>query len=423
MKDVFVTDRDGIDAPELERCVDAVLDQYPDLKKVLIVPPDYTRCYSFAGEITCIMYRRLKKAGAEVKVIPALGTHMPMSDEEISRFFGDAVPKEDILIHNWRTDTVKLGVVPAEVVSGLSEGLFGEEVEVEVNHLLADGGFDRIFSVGQVIPHEVVGMANYSKNLFVGLGGRSMINKSHFISAVCGIEQTMGVRDAAVRRLFDYAQQHFIDGKIPVTFILTVVAGTDDVVLEGFYAGETRKAFEQACALSSEVNIVHLSRRAKKMVVYLDPGELKTTWLGNKAIYRTRKEMADGGELIILAPGVKAFGESDEVDEIIRRFGYRGRDYILNLYNKGAFEGNLSCASHLIHGSTDGRFSITYATRPENLSKEDIESVGFNWDDYTEMSKRYDPAVLKDGWNFTDDGEEFYYVGRPALGLWECDDA
>ncbi len=423
MNEVYVVDREGIDRTELEKAVDDVLSQYPDLKKVLIVPPDYTRCYSYAGEITRILYRKLTAAGAVVNVIPALGTHMPMNDEELSRFFGNEVPKEDILIHHWQTDTVKLGVIPADEVKKITDGLFDEEVDVEVNHLLLDGGYDRIFSVGQVVPHEVVGMANYSKNLFVGLGGRSMINKSHFISAVCGIEQTMGEVDCPARQLFDYAQQHYIDGKIPVTYMLTVVAQTDkNVSLLGFFAGESRKAFEEACRLSRKENIIHLDRRAKKMVVYLDPDELKTTWVGNKAIYRTRKELADGGELIILAPGVKGFGENDEVDAAIRKYGYRGRDYVLDLYRKGAFENMLMCAAHLIHGSSDGRFSITYATRPENLSKEDVESVGFKWADYEETAKHYDPAILDDGWHIGDDGEEFYYVGKPALGLWECDD-
>lgn len=423
MKEIYMTNREGISREELEKLVDQVLVQYSDLKKVLIVPPDYTRCYSYAGEITQIMYRKLDAAGVTVHVIPALGTHMPMDDVEIQKFFGDVVPKENILVHHWQTDTVKLGTIPGEVVSKISEGLYDEEIEIEVNHLLVDGGYDRIFSVGQVVPHEVVGMANYSKNLFVGLGGRSMINKSHFVSAICGMEQALGVMDSPARMLYDYAQQHCIDGKLPVSFILTVTSETKDgVILQGLFADDSRKPFELACELSQELNIVHMERRAKKMVTYLDPEELKTTWVGNKGIYRTRMAVADGGELLILAPGVKAFGENEEMDSMTRKYGYKGRDYVLELYRKGAFEGRTMSAAHLIQGSSDGRFTITYATIPENLSKEEVESVGFQWADYNEVSKRYDPAVLKDGWNMTEDGEEFYYVGTPALGLWKCDD-
>lgn len=423
MKEIYRTNREGISREELEQAVEELLAQYTELGKVLIVPPDYTRCYSYAGEITQIMYRYLTARGAVVHVIPALGTHMPMDDVEIKKFFGDVVPKENILIHRWQSDTVKLGAVPPEVVGGISEGLYEEEIEVEVNHLLVDGGYDRIFSVGQVVPHEVVGMANYSKNLFVGLGGRSMINKSHMLSAICGMEQALGVMDSPARKLYDYAQQHFIDGKLPVTFLQTVTSETEKgVILQGLYMGDSRRPFEMACELSQELNIVHVERRAKKMVAYLDPEELKTTWVGNKGVYRTRMAVADGGELLILAPGVKAFGENEEMDAMTRRYGYKGRDYVLDLYKDGAFEGKTMSAAHLIQGSTDGRFTVTYATRPENLSKEEIEQVGYQWADYEEVTKRYNPAVLKDGWNTTEDGEEFYYVGTPALGLWKCDD-
>ena len=362
--------------------------------------------------------------GAEVKVMPALGTHMPVSPEEKQKFFGDVVPDEDILVHHWQTDTTVLGKVPEEVVADISKGLYVTDIEVEVNHLLVDGGFDLILSVGQVVPHEVVGMANYSKNLFVGLGGRAMINKSHMLSAICGMEQALGVRDCPARMLYDYAQQHFIDGKFPVVFLQTVTTREgEEVSLKGLYIGDSRVPFEKACELSQELNIVHVERRAKKVVTYLDPEELKTTWVGNKGIYRTRMIVADGGELVILAPGVRAFGENEEMDAMTRKFGYKGRDYVLDLFNQGAFgTDKIMSAAHLIQGSTDGRFTVTYCTKPDLMSREEIESVGYQWADYNEISKRYDPHTLKEGWNTLPDGEEIYFVGTPALGLWKCDD-
>ena len=421
MKEMSLTNLEGISRDVLEKFVSDVLAQYPDMKKVLVVPPDYTRCYSFAGEITQIIYKALDSAGVTVHVIPALGTHMPMDDREIEKFFGGVVPKENILIHRWQTDTVKIGAIPAEVVGEISGGLYVDEIEVEVNHLLVDGGYDRIISVGQVVPHEVVGMANYSKNLFVGLGGRSMINKSHFVSAVCGLEKCLGVMDSPARKLYDYAQQHCLDGKFPVSFILTVTKQIDeDVILQGLFAGESRKPFEEACALSQEQNIIYLEHRAKKVVAYLDPDELKTTWVGNKGVYRCRMAVADGGDLILLAPGIKAFGENEEMDMMTRKYGYKGTNYVLDLYNKGAFEGRTMSAAHLIQGSSDGRFTITYCTRPEYISKEEINQVGYEWADYEETAKRYDPKKLKDGWNTLPDGEEIYYVSTPALGLWKC---
>ena len=422
MKELYLTEEEkGISGEQLEKMLDDLLVQYPDAKKVLIIPPDYTRCYSYAGEITQLLYKKLSPS-AQIDVMPALGTHMAMNEDEMQKFFGDVVPRDRIIVHHWQTDTVCLGYVPAEVCSEISNGLFPEQIDVEVNHLLVDGGYDLILSVGQVVPHEVVGMANYSKNIFVGTGGREMINKSHMLSAICGMEKALGVIDSPARKVYDYAQQHFIDGKLPLVYLQTVTTRENDTLkLHGLYIGESRKPFEKAAELAQKLNIIHVDHRAKKVVTYLDPEELKTTWVGNKGIYRTRMTVADGGELIVLAPGVIAFGENEEMDKMTRKYGYTGTEHILELYRQGVFEGRLMSAAHLMQGSTEGRFTVTYATRPENLSKEEIESVGYRWADYNEITKRYNPETLKEGWNVLPDGEEVYFVGTPALGLWKVD--
>ena len=423
MKELYLTEeKNGISDAQLDEMLRSLLSQWPDIHKVLIIPPDYTRCYSYAGIITQKIYQMIGDK-AHVDVMPALGTHMPMSEEEMQKFFGDVIPEDRIIVHHWQTDTIRLGYVPAEVCSEISGGLFPEKIDVEVNHLLFDGGYDLILSVGQVVPHEVVGMANYSKNIFVGTGGREMINKSHMLSAICGMEKALGVMNSPARKLYDYAQQHFIDGKIPLVYLQTVTTSENDAVkLHGLYIGQSRKPFEHACELAQKLNIVHVERRAAKVVAYLEPTELKTTWVGNKGVYRTRMMIADGGELILLAPGIRAFGENEEMDAMTRKYGYTGTKHILDLYRQGAFEGKLMSAAHLIQGSTDGRFTITYATRPDLMSREEIEGVGYQWADYNEISKRYDPKKLKDGWNVLPDGEEIYYVSTPALGLWKVDD-
>ena len=422
MKELYLTEEEkGISGEQLEKMLDDLLVQYPDAKKVLIIPPDYTRCYSYAGEITQLLYKKLSPS-AQIDVMPALGTHMAMNEDEMQKFFGDVVPRDRIIVHHWQTDTVCLGYVPAEVCSEISNGLFPEQIDVEVNHLLVDGGYDLILSVGQVVPHEVVGMANYSKNIFVGTGGREMINKSHMLSAICGMEKALGVIDSPARKVYDYAQQHFIDGKLPLVYLQTVTTRENDTLkLHGLYIGESRKPFEKAAELAQKLNIVHVDHRAKKVVTYLDPEELKTTWVGNKGIYRTRMTVADGGELIVLAPGVIAFGENEEMDKMTRKYGYTGTEHILELYRQGVFEGRLMSAAHLMQGSTEERFTVTYATKPGNLSKEEIESVGYQWADYNEITKRYNPETLKEGWNVLPDGEEVYFVGTPALGLWKVD--
>ncbi len=409
----------GLSYDELKKALaESVSGKEP--KKVLILPPDFTRMYSGAGIITAIYYEMLSK-NCEVDVMPALGTHVPMTKEECETFFCGVVPYEKLIVHNWREDVVKIGEVPAEFVNEVSEGLVSDKIDVEVNRRIVSGEYDFIISVGQVVPHEVVGMANYSKNIFVGCGGSSMINSSHMLGAFYGLERIMGRDFSPVRRVFDYAEEQFL-GDVPLMYVLTCTTNTGDKTnIHGLYIGRSRKNFEMAVEQSQKINLIHMDKPIKKAVVYLDPREFKSTWLGNKAVYRTRMAIADGGELIVLAPGVSHFGEDSENDRLIRKYGYVGRENVLALVKDEAntdIKANLSVAAHLIHGSSDGRFSITYCT--EKLTKAEIEEVAFNYMPYSEISKKYDPNTLKDGWN-TIDGEEIYYISNPALGLWSCD--
>lgn len=385
------------------------------LKKVLLLPPDYTRMYSGAGKITG-MYYELLKDRCEVDIMPALGTHEPMTKEECTAFFGDGVPFEKILVHNWKTDVVKIGEVPAEFVNEVSEGLVNTKIDVEVNKRLLDKSYDLIISIGQVVPHEVVGMANYSKNIFVGCGGSSMINSSHMLGAFYGLERIMGKDFSPVRKIFDYAEENFLKN-IPLMYVLTVTTNEkDETLLHDIYIGRKRELFEMAVKKSQEINLIYTDKPLKKVVVYLDPREFKSTWLGNKAVYRTRLAIETGGDLLVLAPGVKKFGEDSENDRLIRKFGYVGREKVLELVKtEDELKNNLSVAAHLIHGSSDGRFNITYCT--QLVSKEEIEGVNFKYIPYEKIVKKYNPEKLKDGFN-TVDGEEIYYISNPALGLW-----
>ena len=385
------------------------------LKKVLILPPDYTRMYSGAGKITAMYYDILSKY-AEVDIMPTLGTHEPMTKGEWEAFFGEGVPFERMIVHNWRRDVVKIGEVPASFVSEVSDGIVNESIDVEVNARLLDPSYDLIISIGQVVPHEVVGMANYSKNIFVGCGGSSMINSSHMLGAFYGMERIMGKDFSPVRRVFDYAEENFINNH-PILYVLTVTTNKgDETYIHDLFIGRKRELFEMAVAESQRINLNHLSERVKKFVVYLDPREFKSTWLGNKAIYRTRMAIADGGELVVLAPGIKKFGEDEQNDALIRKYGYCGREKVLELVKKcDDLKENLSVAAHLIHGSSDGRFNITYCTR--ELSGDEVRSVCFGYESYDEAVKKYDPTKLDDGFN-TVDGEEIFYVSNPALGLW-----
>ena len=403
----------------LEEIREALLEslQGRELKNVLILPPDFTRFHSNAGFITNVYYHVLTEQGVNVDVLPALGTHEPVSPEQAAAMYGD-IPYEKLIAHDWRNDVVRLGEVPAEYLEEITEGLWHDPVSVEVNRLIMDEKYDLIISPGQVVPHEVIGMANHAKNIFVGVGGSDMINKSHMVGAVYGMERMMGKDHTPVRKVFDYGMEHFLKDR-PILFVLTVTtAPGGQIHTHGLFIGEGRKCLEGAIALAQEKNIDFVDHGIKKCVVYLDPSEFKSTWLGNKAVYRTRMAMADGGELIVLAPGVTKFGEDGLVDVLIRKYGYKGRLHTLEEFNKPENQDlreNMGAAAHLIHGSSDGRFSITYAV--ENITQEEILGVGFGAASYQEMIQKYDPEKLQYGYN-TVDGEEVYFIPNPALGLW-----
>ncbi|MEE1504942.1 MAG: lactate racemase domain-containing protein [Acutalibacteraceae bacterium] len=412
---MFVESESIIDDKRLFEIIKKSVEE-KNLKKVLILPPDYTRMYSGAGKITN-MYYNLLKENCIVDIMPALGTHRPVTKEESEAFFGKAFPYEKLIVHNWRKDVVKIGEVPSEFVKSVSEGLVETKIDVEINKRLLDKSYDLVISIGQVVPHEVVGMANYSKNIFVGCGGSSMINSSHMLGAFYGLERIMGRDFSPVRKVFDYAEENFIKD-IPLMYVLTVTTTNekDETLIHGIYIGRSRELFEMSVDKSQKMNMTKLQKPIKKAVVYLDPREFRSTWLGNKAVYRTRMAMEEGGELIVLAPEVKKFGEDDENDRLIRKYGYVGRAKVLELVKKEEdLKNNLSVAAHLIHGSSDGKFKVTYCTK--HLTKEEVESVGFNYMPYDEAVKKYDPRKLEDGYN-TVGGEEIYYISNPALGLW-----
>ncbi|MBN2022967.1 MAG: DUF2088 domain-containing protein [Pirellulales bacterium] len=384
-------------------------------EKVLAIPPDFTRANSMAGPLVCMVYDHFGPRLADV--MPALGTHKPMSREQLRHMF-PTLPIELVREHDWRRDVVTIGEVPADFVAQATESIWTRPWPAQLNRLVWQGGHDLILSIGQVVPHEVIGMANYNKNLFVGTGGAAGINESHFIGAAYGMERMMGRADTPLRRILNYAQDHFCK-HLPVVFILTVIGPREDgtLAVRGLFVGDDADCFQRAAALSVEVNFTVLDEPPRTMVVYLDPEEFQSTWLGNKAIYRTRMAIGDGGELIVLAPGVETFGEDPEIDRLIRKYGYRGTPETMRAVREtDDLPKNLSAAAHLIHGSSEGRFSITYC--PGRLSREEIESVGYRWADLAEMTRRYPPDRLRDGWNTLPDGQRVFFIRNPALGLW-----
>ena len=412
---------DVITADETRAILKQVFDAMGPKKRVMAIPPDFTRANSYAGPITEMIYDYYGDTLTDV--MPALGTHSPMTPEQIKAMFGH-LPEDKVRVHDWRNDVVTIGTVPGSYVKEVSEGKLDYEMNVQVNKLLLDPSFDLILSVGQVVPHEVIGMANYTKNIFVGVGGSDFINKSHFIGASYGMERIMGRAKSPVRDVFEYARTHYLS-QVPIVYVLTVRAkddATGGMVTRGLFIGDDFECFRKAAELSLETNFIMVEREIKKCIVYLDPEEFKSTWLGNKSVYRTRMALADDADLIVLAPALKEFGEDKTIDGLIRKYGYKGTPHTLKCTDENQdLKDNLGASAHLIHGSSEGRFRITYCPGPD-MSKEEIESVGFQYCPYEEMVARYPIDKLKDGWNTMPDGEEIYYISNPALGLWAYPD-
>jgi len=379
------------------------------LRRILILPPDHTRLNSDAGELTRLLYELLSPS-AQVDIMPTLGTHSPMSGAQLRMMFGDSIPLDRFKVHDWRNNIRRVGTIPGRLLKEWSEGRVDYDVNVEVSNILF-GSYDLILSVGQLVPHEVVGIANYTKNIMTGAGGADTINKSHFLGAAYGMERMMGRIDTPVRKLFNYGVKTFL-GNLPIVYVLTVMQkdnATGAMAMRGLYIGDDDATFEMGAKLSQKVNLDLLDAPLKKVLVYLDPHEFKSTWLGNKAIYRTRMAMADGGDLVILAPGLKEFGEDPEIDRLIRKYGYRGTPATLAAVKANPeLARNLSAAAHLIHGSSEGRFRITYCPGP-GISAEEVRGVGFEVGNL----KDYPVEHLKDGWN-----GGLFYISNPALGLW-----
>ncbi len=400
---------------DLKNGLYTALEKFGSRKRIILVPPDFTRFHSRAGDLTCHAYHYYQDKVTDI--LPALGTHFPMTPAEIQEMF-PGIPENLFRMHDFRHGFKTVGIVSADYIKQISGNAVDFPWPAQISSLVADGGYDLILSIGQVVPHEVAGMASYNKNIFVGTGGAEGINKSHFLGAAYGMERIMGRAKNPVRDALNYASDRFTR-HLPIIHVLTVIGRNErgKLVTRGLFIGDDVTCFNQAAELSLKVNFTMLDQPLKKVIVYLDPAEFKTTWLGNKSIYRTRMAIADKGELIVLAPGLKQFGEDSAMDQLIRKYGYVGTPRVLDMVAKNEdLQQNLGAAAHLIHGSSEGRFSITYC--PGHISRQEIESVNFKYAELSTMLEKYNPAKLKDGVNIMPDGEEVFYISNPAIGLW-----
>ncbi len=385
-------------------------------KRVLLLPPDITRMHSGAGRLTEMLYKLLS-GEADVHVIPTLGQHVPHTPEENRQMFG-SIPNERIHAHDWRGGCVDVGEVSGRFMDEASQGAADWSLPIVLNRMLIKEPWDLIINIGHVVPHEVLGFANHNKNYFIGLGGKDLICAAHMAAASCGIENNLGNLITPLRACFNRAEDEFL-GELPDLYVQVVLARNerDQLVHTGVYVGDDLETYLSAARQSREQNITLFDEPVQKIVCVMQGDEFFSTWVANKSIYRTRMALADGGELVVIAPGLKRFGEQPEVDAFIRKYGYVGTPRIMDGYKRNADMQDLAHATaHLMHGSSEGRFSVTYA--PGHLTKAEIEGVNFRYADIHETIARYRPEMSKQGWNTTADCERFYFIPTPSTGLW-----
>lgn len=391
------------------------------LNRVLLLPPDITRAHAGVGWMTEFLYHHLTEAGADVHVIPTLGQHVPHTPDDNTWMFG-SVPEEKIHAHDWKNGVTHLGTIEAEFVKEKTGGLVDWEIPIDLNTMTVTEDWDLIINIGHVVPHEVLGFANHNKNYFIGLGGKRLLGGSHMASAVYGIENNLGNLLTPVRACFNEAEERYL-GHLKDVYIQVVMDYNHDgeLIHTGVYVGDDLETYYDAARASLAQNITQFDKPVKKIVAVMQADEFRATWVANKAVYRTRMAIADGGELLVIARGVERFGEQPEVDDLVRKYGYISQAEVLELFaTQEDMQDIPHGTAHLVYGSSEGRFTIRYA--PGKLTREDIESVGYEYMDVNEALNRYNPEVMRDGWNTMPDGEEVFYISTPSAGLWATKD-
>ena len=417
----FYKKKDEISEEEKKELMERLIEEARDritknFKKVLLLPPDITRYPSGAGKLTEMIYNLLPK-NCHVDVIPTLGQHVPHTDQENRKMFG-SIPLECFHAHDWRKGNKLLGEISADYVKEVSEGKADWPIPIEINKMVVENNYDLIVNIGWVVPHEVLGFSNHNKNYFIGVGGKRTICASHLMAACYGIENNLGQIITPLRACYNKAEEEFLS-ELPDVYVLIVTKRNSEnrLVTTGIYVGDDLDTYIMAAKHSREENVTVFDKPVEKFVTFMSGDEFKSTWVANKAIYRTRMAIADGGELLIIAPGLRRFGEQPEVDSFIRKYGYIGTSKIMELFKKNEDMQDLQHATaHLIHGSSEGRFKIIYA--PGKMSREEIEGVGYEYMEFSEAIKKYNPEKMKEGWNIMPDGEKVYFIHSPAAGLW-----
>ncbi|QDS97199.1 lactate racemase domain-containing protein [Adhaeretor mobilis] len=411
---------------EVFKKVDTLLSDLSPMRRVLLLAPDATRSSSFAGEIASYIYHKLIDR-TDVHLTPTVGTHEPDEKDwrSIREMYRD-IPESAYKLHEHDevAGLYDLGVLPDDEILRISGGEFAAPVPVQVNRNLVEGNYDQVFSIGQVVPHEVMGFANYDKNVFIGAGGKNFIDTSHWISALCGIDNVLGKIDSAPRQLLDAASALAKrDPRFPSVHYLLTVRGQSsagDIGTHDFFCGTSKETFYRAAKLSLRENCHASNQPYQQVIVRLNEKKYRSFWLSNKAIYRTRRAIATGGTIHVIAPGLDRLGENEIQSKLIGKYGYCGTQGVKQILQiDPEMQANVGVAAHLIHGSTENRFHVRYYTHhsSELLSACRFADgqLGYSLEDIETAHERFSELTVGESFNAD---QRRLVIDDPGLGLW-----
>jgi nickel-dependent lactate racemase len=332
----------------------------------------------------------------------ALGTHPVMDPSAVAKLVGmteaqrrERYPHVEVLNHRWDLPEtfVTVGELSEAETHELSEGRLSLTVPIRVNKMLKEA--DKVIIVGPVFPHEVAGFSGGSKYLFPGVGGSDVINFTHWLGALMTSHATIGVRETAVRKAIELAASR-VECNTSAFCLVTSKAG-----LHGMFWGDVQNAWRQATVLSSEVHIKWCEKPYQRVLSVI-PERYDDVWTGAKGMYKVEPVLADGGEVVLLAPHITEFSYTH--GKVLDEIGYHVRDYFLGQWDrfKGLPWGVLAHSTHLrgagtyVGGVEKPRIKVTLASA---ISLERCEAMNLGYldpgtIDVDEWADREDEGVL-----------------------------
>jgi len=324
-----------LDDEQITAFITEQLTAYPfEGRSVCVLVPDATRTCPLPLLIRAV-HAALHGRVSRLTVLVALGTHAAMSEEALGRHLGyepgrsaDAYPGTEVLNHEWwRPETfADLGTIPAARVAELSAGRLSIDVPVLLNRAVVE--HDIALVVGPVLPHEVVGISGGNKYFFPGVGGKKIIDVSHWLGALITSAEIIGTSGTTpVRALIDDGAALIPADKLGLSVVTAEGPGGR---LHSVSFGETRASWASAAEVCAATHVTYLDAPVRR-VLSIVPAMYDEIWTAAKGFYKVEPVVADGGEVILYAPHVTELSSTHpEIYEI----GYHCRDYFVAQWDR-----------------------------------------------------------------------------------------